>query len=308
MLVLACPLCQSPKIRRIAQLTGNQLRALWKALGHVFSQEAWGKISADFAVQKLQCQSCRFIFFDPALAGNQAFYRELEHDEYFAEARPEFQRTLRFARGQGLGRVLDVGCGSGVFLDLARESGMETYGLELNETAWEKARCKGHQIFSELLPELDPERLGRFDLITLFQVLEHVAEPVEVMKSAARFLKPGGYISIAVPSEQGICRFSDCDPAQWPPHHVSRWRLQDLEQLARAAGLKLAESGADLLLGSDLEHVWTIRNRLAEFRGKKSRPQSPGWLKAGVLIYRKSGMKWVFPKWGLSIYGYFKAE
>src|SRR5215467_2515166 len=99
---LACPLCQSLKIQPIAQLTGSELRVLWNALGHVFSEEAWGKISVDVVVKKLQCQGCGFIFFDPALAGNQAFYRQLEHGEYFAAARPEFRRTLNFARDHGL--------------------------------------------------------------------------------------------------------------------------------------------------------------------------------------------------------------
>ena len=96
-----CFLCGRLQIRVVEQLSGSQLRALWKALGHEFTREAWGRIHEDYPVTMRQCLACGFTFFDPSLAGNEAFYRELEHPEYFTRARPEFQRTLQFARRRG---------------------------------------------------------------------------------------------------------------------------------------------------------------------------------------------------------------
>src|SRR6267378_2305006 len=134
-----------------------------------------------------ECSACSFQFFDPSLAGGEAFYQQLDDPDYYTSDRPEFERTVEFARANGLRRVLDIGCGRGDFLDLAKKAGLETYGLELNRDAAAMARSKGHQIFSRLLHELDHAQTGGFDLLTLFQVLEHVPQPAVLMKQAASF-------------------------------------------------------------------------------------------------------------------------
>jgi SAM-dependent methyltransferase len=270
--------------------------------------DAWGKIDEAYVVELRQCSACSFEFFDPSLAGGEAFYQSLDRPEYYTPFRPEFERTVNFAQGRGLRRLLDVGCGRGDFLDYARQAGLETSGVELNSNAATMARSKGHQIFTKLLHELDPAQTGRFDLITLFQVLEHVPEPGALMKQAAAFLNPGGHISVAVPSAEGMYRFIPWEPAQWPPHHVSRWRLKDFRTLAAINGLELVGSGGDVLLGSKIEHVWNIHNRLAPVLGRRPRwggEQLPRLLSA---FYRKTGMKFFFPHWGTSIYGYFRSS
>jgi len=301
----ACPLCTHQASAVVAQLSGDDLRKLWRSSGREFTRAAWGKITPEFNIELRRCERCGFEFFDPSLAGNENFYKELEHAEYFVENRPEFGRTLRWAGQLGLKRVLDVGCGSGIFLDRARLAGFETFGLELNRTAAEKARAKGHQVFNQMLGELGVEAQG-FDLITLFQVLEHVPEPVNLLRQAAERLKPGGCVSVAVPSARGVFRLVPWDPHQWPPHHMSRWRLRDFEQLARAAKLTLAGSGGDRLLGSELNHFWSVYNQLAPAMGKSARPGSPALISAMSLLYRKTGMKFLFPHWGSSIYAYFR--
>jgi SAM-dependent methyltransferase len=145
-----------------------------------------------------------------------------------------------------------------------------------------------------------------FDLITFFQVVEHLPDPVTTLKQATALLNPGGYISVAVPSADGVYRLVPWDPHQWPPHHISRWHLKDFGQLARAVPLRLVESGGDILVGSQLEYFWNLHNRLAPALG-----EPPRWgretLPAVIsFLYRKTGMKFVFPKWGCSIYACFQ--
>jgi SAM-dependent methyltransferase len=204
--------------------------------------------------------------------------------------------------------VLDVGCGSGFFLDQARAVNCETWGLELNRAAAEKAQAKGHQIFSRLLHELDRTATGGFDLITLFQVLEHVSQPVAVMQDAARFLNPGGIIVVAVPGGEGANRLCPWNPYDWPPHHTSRWRQADLQQLAKQAHLKLVECDGDVLFGTWIEHLWLLHNQLAPLLGKSPHWGGRAWPKLISLLYRKTGMKHLFPHWGASIYGYFQKD
>lgn len=301
-----CLLCGREDPTVIKRLTGTQLRSLWRRINHEFTADAWGKMSPDYSVEMRRCGGCGFVFFDPELAGGEAFYRQLEREGYYSPTNPEFARTNEFAKRQGLRRVLDVGCGSGFYLDLARAGGLETCGLELNTAAAEKARARGHKIFTRLLHELDPQEVGRFDLITLFQVLEHVPDPVSVMKQAAGFLNPGGYISIAVPSAEGVYRLCPWDPHEWPPHHISHWRLKDFEQLAAASGLKLAGCGGDILVGSLIENFWRLHNQLAPVLKQPARLGGEMLPKLISFLYRKTGMKFVFPHWGSSIYGYFQ--
>jgi SAM-dependent methyltransferase len=305
----ACLLCGGANCRATNQLTGLQMRSLWRAANCEFTPDAWGAVGEKTVVELLQCQRCGFCFFDPKFSGNESFYRQLEQEGYYSPDRPEFGRTAAFAKQKQLRRVLDVGCGSGFFLDQVRAAGCETNGMELNRVAAEKARAKGHQIFSRLLHELDRDETGGgFDLITLFQVLEHVPQPVEVMKDAAKFLNPGGIIVVAVPGAEGANRLCPWSPYDWPPHHTSRWRLVDLRQLAAQARLQLAEADGDVLVGSWVEQLWLLHNQLAPVLGKSARPGGRWLPKVISHAYRKTGLKHLFPHWGASIYGCFQKD
>jgi SAM-dependent methyltransferase len=304
---LTCLLCSSKHLKPSDQLSGQEIRALWHEVGKDLPPEAMVGIHDNSNIILWQCTVCGFEFFDPSLAGNSLFYQCLESSEYYSSARPEFQRTTQFAVKQGMTNVLDVGCGGGDFLDLARTAGLRTFGLELNPTAAEKARAKGHEIFNQLLHDIPANACpGGFDLITLFQVLEHVPDPIGIIAQASARLKSGGYISIAVPSKTGICRFLPWDPAQWPPHHISRWNLHDFKTLAQKTNLRLAESGGDILLGTKIEEVLRTRPQLASAIGKRPRTQPGSWPKLISWIYRKSGMKFIAPRWGSSIFCYLQ--
>ena len=301
-----CLLCKETRGEIVSQLTGRQLRELWKHSGHEFSNAGLGKITKDFTVFLKRCAGCGFVSSDPSLAGGEQFYHELENINYFSSTRQEFVRTIKFAQKHNLKRVLDVGCGTGIFLDQARQAGLQTHGLELNKAVAAVARSEGHDIFGGLLDELAKRPdTPKFELITFNQVVEHLADPVKVLKDAAALLTPNGYISVAVPSAEGVYRLVPWDPSQWPPHHVSRWRIADFEQLSRVLGLKLADRGGDQLMGSELEFFWKMHNRLAGIVG-----DSPYWggdkmARFSSLVYRKTGMKYIFSNSGSSIYGFF---
>src|SRR2546430_2802031 len=153
--LLKCPLCGSSQKEVAAQLSGKQLKNLWTELGTTLTADAWRGITDDRSVEMFRCGDCGFLFFDPSLAGNETFYQQLEHAEYFSPHRDEFRRTLDFARTRNIRRLLDVGCGSGIFLDMAREAVLPTFGIGLNSKAAAKACAKGHTIFTTLLSDLN---------------------------------------------------------------------------------------------------------------------------------------------------------
>ena len=306
---LACLLCAGERLTESARLSGSDIRALWNALGANIAPNAWDRLSETLSAVLWRCDACGFEFFNPDLAGGSRFYQCLESSDYYSPNRPEFTRTVQFAARQKLSNVLDVGCGIGAFLDMARDAGRRTYGLEFNPSAAAKARAKGHSIFDCLLDQLPKDACpGGFNLITLFQVLEHVQDPVALMRQASARLAPGGVVSVAVPAKTGIYRFLPLDPAQWPPHHISRWSRQDFKTLAARSDLQLVASGGDMLLGSGIEHALRMRRVLNAAASKPPglQPKLHPFQKWFCLLYRKSGAKFIAPRWGYSIYAYFQ--
>lgn len=101
-------------------------------------------------------------------------------------------------------RVLDVGCSIALFLKIAKERGWDTVGLELNRKAVKHAvEVYGLDVRPQLLHEADfaPES---FDAVTLWEVLEHVSDPRDVLQQCAQALKPGGVLAILVPNRDAL--------------------------------------------------------------------------------------------------------
>lgn len=305
---MRCLLCDHPHLVEADRRSVREIKMIWEAMGIRFKDGAF-PIGGEGASEYLlwRCGRCEFEFFDPSSAGNALFYESLESPNYYTPNRPEFGRTVNFAIKHKLKHVLDVGCGAGSFLDMAREAGCQTYGLEFNQSAVLKARSKGHWISGELLENLPPEFCPQgFDLITLFQVLEHVADPIGIINNAAKRLTPGGYLSLAVPSKKGIYRFLRADPAQWPPHHISWWCLDDFRTSAGRNGLRLVKSGGDQLLGTDILHAVKSRCLYESISRNRESSYHEGVMQMLTLIYRKTGMKFIAPHWGSSIYAFLQ--
>ena len=101
---------------------------------------------------------------------------------------------------QGFGRVLDVGCGSGRFLERLAREGWQVKGLDISTAAAEVAR-KVYGV--EVVVGTYPDRHfadESFDAVTMWNSLEHMFDPLGVLKSAAAVLAPGGRLSAGVPN------------------------------------------------------------------------------------------------------------
>jgi SAM-dependent methyltransferase len=304
---LNCLLCGSSALGVVWSLTGRDVRALWRACGRNISEAAFGLLTPEREVTQFECGGCGFRFFDPSLAGSGKFYEELELANYYVRDRPEFDFALKLCQDEGAKSVLDVGGGEGAFLDKARRLGMKTFALELNAQAAEICACKGHQTISKLLEEVSAAEFdGGVDVLTLFQVIEHVPNPREFLKHAARLVKKGGLIVVAVPNNRGVHVLLPLDPANMPPHHVSRWRKSDLDRLGSAGGLGTVTCDGDILYGRGMEEFWLMHNRLASAIGR--RPHWGGnWLPKTIsFLYRKLGARYYFPRRGLSIYSAYR--
>jgi 2-polyprenyl-3-methyl-5-hydroxy-6-metoxy-1,4-benzoquinol methylase len=97
-------------------------------------------------------------------------------------------------------RILDIGCGTGLFLHLAQQRGMPARGIELSESAVAYGRERyGLDIQHGTLDTANlPERA--FDIITMWHVLEHLHDPVTALRLVEAALRPGGLLLIGVPN------------------------------------------------------------------------------------------------------------
>jgi SAM-dependent methyltransferase len=104
------------------------------------------------------------------------------------------------------GRLLDVGCGYGFFLELMARRGWRVEGIEIASTGRNYARdTLGLEVSAQPLPRTDWPA-ARFDVITLFYVIEHLADPWAVLSEVRRLLRPGGLLLLRWPHTTPLVR------------------------------------------------------------------------------------------------------
>ena len=181
------------------------------------------------------CPDCGAGFCDPFTNPGPEYY-EHKSDLYAVSVSEttdpmsfEYDEALALLRrelGSGA-RLLDVGCGSGGFLHRARAAGFSVSGLDFNSARANALKSRGFEVFHGGLPEFARgAQPASFDAITIFQVVEHLDDPLAWLGSAKSLLKPGGLLVVGVPNRgRTFDPFKDPSIADvdMPPHHLTRW-------------------------------------------------------------------------------------
>jgi SAM-dependent methyltransferase len=159
--------------------------------------EAFDYLTGDrFALGR--CQSCGIVFTDPAPTDLDRHYppryrkyRGIVELPLGALYRRRARRWARaFARP---GRALEIGCGQGAMLDELRRAGWGVLGVERAG-----ARADGLPVVAATLDQVGPDE--GFDLVILFQTLEHLPHPLAALRQCRRLLAPGGRLVVSVPN------------------------------------------------------------------------------------------------------------
>jgi SAM-dependent methyltransferase len=137
--------------------------------------------------------------------------------------------------------VLDVGCGKGAFAEHLKEMNAQFIGLELSTNACELARKKGLGVKNESIQDYADANPESVDVVTSFQVIEHVSCIKSFFEAKLQVLKPGGKIIITVPSEDSFLSLVTNGALNMPPHHVSRWPDNVFFYLEEHYNIKLVE-------------------------------------------------------------------
>jgi 2-polyprenyl-3-methyl-5-hydroxy-6-metoxy-1,4-benzoquinol methylase len=135
-------------------------------------------------------------------------------------------------------RYLDVGCSTGFVVEAARDKGWEAIGLDLNPSAVEFGCSRGLDLRAATLEDagLAP---GSFDAVSLFDVLEHLLDPVRTLRACVDLLAPGGLLFLYVPNYDSASRLLMGAAAHfiWPTHHLNYYTPATIGDLVRRQGL-----------------------------------------------------------------------
>lgn len=169
--------------------------------------ESWLAEASDYLTgdrfRLARCLSCDTAFTFPEPASMNRYY---EHKyRSYGRATSALLRILYHRRAKawsrairGRGSVLEIGCGAGWMLEALRQDGWEVFSSERTlDTAKHVAKTLNAPIF---VGSIDAVAENRFDVIVLFHVLEHLANPKQVLDLCARALKPCGTLIVAVPN------------------------------------------------------------------------------------------------------------
>ena len=236
-----CPLTGEPAKRLIQPVSSKLLSGLWRAGFRVSTTGLLGDVRR-FGLWE---SPCGLAFFDPMIAGDAAFYarlyRRLKLHDVLGGAgvdRPEFLRAAELVPDGAL--VLDVGGGEGgfrQFLPQARYVGFDPHA------------SAGNAIHAETLPDHARSHAATYDVVCAFQVIEHVADPLDFVRHMVACLKPGGRLIIGVPHWPSPMTAIPNFAFNAPPHHLSWWTAGALRTLAARVGVAADEVGT-LRVGS----------------------------------------------------------
>jgi len=249
-----------------------------------------------------QCHACDLMFWHPMTNPGSDWYQS---SLVLTPYRPVWlahwgQRQFLKDMLAGRGQLLDIGCGLGDFLFKAQEAGYSVTGIDFSPNCIEIAR--GRFDFKDLHPLTLKEFIAekpdsRYDVITFFEVLEHLDNVADFLPLVKTLLKPGGYVACSVPN-RAKWRFpaiiEECD---YPPNHFTHWSPRALTHLFTSHGFSILAIKSQPLISYDHGWFYLVSRKLGLqqlggllVRGLKPKSTKPGGVPSSSMLSTVSGM------------------
>jgi 2-polyprenyl-3-methyl-5-hydroxy-6-metoxy-1,4-benzoquinol methylase len=228
-------------------------------------------------LQLVRCADCDLVYVSPTFdeAHYKSVYASADYQEIVRDlgVRSHDYRVERFGRERvslmaphvsgGAPRYLDVGCSTGFVVEAARQAGWDATGLDLNPSAVEFGRSRGLDLRAVALEDAGFAPAS-FDAVSLFDVLEHLPDPLRVLRGCTRLLRPGGILFLYVPNYDSASRLLMGKDAHfiWPTHHLNYYTpvtIRDLMARQALDTVYVATEGLDIV-----DYMWYRREVLGK--------------------------------------------
>lgn len=263
-ILIDCPLCG-----------GSNLR------GFLTARDPHYGIAGEYSL--VRCATCSLVFTNPMYSDEElaslypADYYAYHSSSPVSHWKKLAKRWLGYWQGtkdphfHSPGRFLDVGCGSGDFVERMREAGWETHGVEISDAAARAGQSRGLSISSG---KVEGARFPAesFDYVRASHSLEHMTDPHAALDEMFRILRPGGTLLLAVPNIESLSAriFKQYWWHLCPPVHPFQYSVATLSRLLNHHGFTIAKvvynSDYVGILGS--LQIWANReNRRRSYEG-----------------------------------------
>ncbi len=199
----------------------------------------------------VQCKQCGLVYTNPRLDGSTILdsYEAVEDPLYLEERDGRvltFERHLRPLEKLHAppGKLLDVGAYTGVFVEIAAQHGWEAWGVEPSHWAVEQASAQGLHMIEGTLATCGLADAS-VDVVTMWDVIEHLTDPFAEVQEAQRLLKPGGLLVVHTMDIDSL--FAKVMGGRWPwlmEMHVYYFSQRTLQAMLTKAGFQVLRSEA----------------------------------------------------------------
>ena len=205
-----------------------------------------------------RCAACGLLFVWPRLSAPP---EEIYQADYFGGAKAGFGYVDYDAEKSALdglylgfleraarhlpkkGKLLDVGAATGHFVALAKGAGWDARGIDVSAHGADTARAKGLDVRQTTLDGYDAPA-GSFDMLTMWDVIEHLPDPMAALKKAATLLRPGGLLAIVTPDARSA--WARLWGTRWhalvPPEHIVMFNRAALSEALGRNGFEILEA------------------------------------------------------------------
>lgn len=210
-MIIKCPVCGGEEYRVLYKSNLDKKENYEnkvKQFGYASGSKRLGQI--------VKCKKCSLVYVNPQEEDIERLYEQTEDTTYELSRdsrKITFDKSMddmdKLKKGW---KILDIGCSTGIFLEVAKEKGLDIYGVELSKWGYEKAKKISKNVYNRTLDKCGFKE-EFFDVVTMWDLIEHLSNPNKELKEINKILKRDGNLIITTPNINGF--FSKLTKRSW---------------------------------------------------------------------------------------------